>query len=240
MSILKTFRKWGLHLQTKRLERKYRDRPYAEFYRALMEARTAYDPKYAVGGRWEEIGRLQFDFLLASGLKPHHRLLDFGCGSLRGGLRFINYLDAGHYTGVDISADILDAGRGFLDAAGLKAKNPNLFQVSDLSFDDYDGATYDFIIAQSVLTHMPEEDVDRLFANIGKVMHAGTTFFATYFDGRGEYFLSMDRSNVHYPLAMLVEMGARHGLKATHDPSYVHPRDQQMLRIHVAEAKDRT
>ena len=34
-----------------------------------------------VGGMWDEIGRLQFEFLRARGLKPNHRLLDIGCGS---------------------------------------------------------------------------------------------------------------------------------------------------------------
>jgi hypothetical protein len=38
-----------------------------------------------VGGMWEEIGKLQFDFLVQQGLKPSHCFLDIGCGSFRGG-----------------------------------------------------------------------------------------------------------------------------------------------------------
>ena len=56
-----------------------------------------------VGGRWDEIGRLQFDFLRARGLKPAHRPLDIGCGCLRGGIHAIKYLDAGNYYGLDIN-----------------------------------------------------------------------------------------------------------------------------------------
>ena len=33
-----------------------------------------------VGGRWEELGRLQFDFLCDHGLRPEHVLLDVACG----------------------------------------------------------------------------------------------------------------------------------------------------------------
>ncbi|HEY7982454.1 MAG TPA: hypothetical protein VID19_13355, partial [Candidatus Eremiobacteraceae bacterium] len=33
-----------------------------------------------VGGIWEEIGKLQFDFLVAHGLRPEHHLVDVGCG----------------------------------------------------------------------------------------------------------------------------------------------------------------
>ncbi|MGG6294672.1 hypothetical protein ACQ4M4_09620 [Leptolyngbya sp. AN02str] len=39
-----------------------------------------------IGGLWEELGQLQFDFLKENGLLPEHRLLDMGCGSLRADL----------------------------------------------------------------------------------------------------------------------------------------------------------
>ena len=44
---------------------------------------------------WTRIGELQFDFLRAQGLRPNHVLFDIACGALRGGVHFINYLDAG-------------------------------------------------------------------------------------------------------------------------------------------------
>ena len=45
-----------------------------------------------VGGLWDELGLLQFQFLLEMGLKPSDCLFDIGCGSLRGGRHFIKYL----------------------------------------------------------------------------------------------------------------------------------------------------
>jgi hypothetical protein len=39
-----------------------------------------------VGGLWEELGRLQFEFLVGAGLRPEMRLLDIGCGCPRGGV----------------------------------------------------------------------------------------------------------------------------------------------------------
>jgi len=38
-----------------------------------------------VGGLWQEVGLLQYDFLLSKGLEPGNSLLDLGCGALRGG-----------------------------------------------------------------------------------------------------------------------------------------------------------
>ena len=67
--------------------------------------------RWAIGGRWEEIGQLRLDFLRERGLQPQHHLLDVGCGSLRGGVRFILYLETGHYSGLDRNDRLLDVGR---------------------------------------------------------------------------------------------------------------------------------
>lgn len=73
-------------------------------YARHTDRRVELDPKAAIGGMWEEIGQLQIDFLKSEGLLPAHRLLDIGCGTLRGGRHFIGYLDAGRYTGTELSA----------------------------------------------------------------------------------------------------------------------------------------
>src|SRR5436309_1445834 len=64
----------------------------------------------AVGGMWDEIGRLQFEFIRGRGLQQGHKLLDVGCGSLRGGVHFARYLDAGNYYGTDLNPSYLKAG----------------------------------------------------------------------------------------------------------------------------------
>lgn len=85
----------------------YRDLPYleaySEAYSRYTDLRVRSDPQQAIGGHWEALGKLQFDYLVANGLKPGHRLLDIGCGTLRGGRHFIRYLAPGGYTGIDIS-----------------------------------------------------------------------------------------------------------------------------------------
>ena len=63
-----------------------------------------------IGDKWDEIGKLQFDFLKDEGLKPHHKLIDIGCGSLRGGIHFIKYLDKFNYFGTDINNNLIRLG----------------------------------------------------------------------------------------------------------------------------------
>jgi cyclopropane fatty-acyl-phospholipid synthase-like methyltransferase len=231
--MMNLFKKWWTYLQVKLLKYRYRGRPYSEYYAAVMRVRTAYDPQFAVGGRWEEIGSLQFTFLKARGLEPHHKMLDFGCGSLRGGLHFIRYLDPGGYLGVDISAEALAAGKQYLEEAGLTEKQPTLELSGGLDLAGLEGRQFDYILAQSVLTHMPLEDIETLFQHIPKIMHPQTVFYATYFDGGSRQFESADRTNFHYPFETLRLVGSAHGLEITRDEGYQHPRSQQMLAVRV-------
>ncbi|CAM5700702.1 hypothetical protein SVIOM342S_02693 [Streptomyces violaceorubidus] len=106
------------------------------YYRAVMASDTRRNPEAAVGSRtiyrWLALGRMQFDYLVEHGLRPEHRMLDIGCGNLRGGWRFIDHLDTGHYYGIDISPDILIAAKQTLTERGLQAKLPHLTITGDL------------------------------------------------------------------------------------------------------------
>ena len=55
-----------------------------------------------VGGMWEEIGKVQIDFMVGRGLKPSDVFVDVACGSLRAGRHFISYLDPANYLGLDV------------------------------------------------------------------------------------------------------------------------------------------
>ena len=220
-------------LKIRKLNREYEDRSYRDYYAAVMKERIAVDPQYAVGGQWEKIGRLQFDFTADQGLQPEHKMLDFGCGSLRGGLRFIDYLKPGGYTGVDISQEVLAAGREFLDEAGLTEKEPHLQVVEGLHLDELNEQKFDYILAQSVLTHMPPDDIQALFSNISKVMHPGTLFFATFFDGGDDVSHSGDRLNFYYPFDLLAAIASESGLNLMRSTGYRHPRHQMMMKIRL-------
>jgi SAM-dependent methyltransferase len=111
----------------------------------------------SVGGRWDEIGALQADFLVSRGLRPHHHLLDIGCGSLRGGVKLISYLDAGNYVGTDLNESLLKAGYEIeLAKAGLTHKLPRSNLVADAEFElSWCPMQFDFALAQSVFTSLP-------------------------------------------------------------------------------------
>jgi SAM-dependent methyltransferase len=99
--------------------------------------------------------RFQIGFLRSQGLEPRHRLLDIGCGTLRGGIAFIDYLEAGHYVGVDSRPKVLEEARQELAESGLEPKEPEL--VCSSGPPAMSG--FDYAWAFSTLIHMPDEIV---------------------------------------------------------------------------------
>lgn len=137
-----------------------------------------------VGGRWEEIGELQLQFLKSHGLRPSDHLLDIGCGSLRGGVRFIAYLEPHHYWGIDANKVLLDAGYAIeLPLAGLADRFTRENLVCDAEFDFARfGRTFDVAIAQSLFTHLPANRIRLCLYRLAEALKPGGKLFATYFE----------------------------------------------------------
>lgn len=134
----------------------------------------------AIGGLWEELGALQLGFLKAHGLQTHHRLLDIGCGALRLGVRAVEYLEAGHYFGADISEELMEAGyrKELNDALRAKLPRQNLQPTAEFDFS-FLPEPVDVAIAQSVFTHLPFNHIRHCLAKLAPFVQVGGHFFAT-------------------------------------------------------------
>src|SRR6476620_4664989 len=137
--------------------------------------------RLAVGGMWDEIGKLQFDFLIARGLQPHHLLLDIGCGALRGGLHFISYLDPGNYYGADLNPTLVEAGQYELEQTGLTNRDPCVLVTKTFEVGKF-GVQFDRALAVSLFAHLPAEHIGRCLVEIARVLKPGACFFATFFE----------------------------------------------------------
>jgi cyclopropane fatty-acyl-phospholipid synthase-like methyltransferase len=134
-----------------------------------------------VGGLWEQLGRLQFDYLVSNGLKPHHFLLDIGCGSLRGGIHFINYLEKGHYFGIDKDAEVLESARIEIAENNLQDKEPVLKLDENFDFISLN-QKFEYVLAQSIFTHLPLDMIKKCIHNLDKVLMKESKFYATFFE----------------------------------------------------------
>ena len=131
---------------------------------------------------WDEIGKLQFNFLVGQGLQPDHYLLDIGCGSLRGGVHFIRYLRTGHYYGVDQRAALLEAGKEIeLEPEELMASAPVLEAVDEFDVQTL-GKTFDYVWAHSVFKYLSLNQIIQCVMNVEQVLKPGGKFYATFFE----------------------------------------------------------
>jgi SAM-dependent methyltransferase len=105
------------------------------------------------GKLWKMKRDFQIQFLQQVGLQPHHFLLDLGCGTLRGGIPLIDYLETGHYFGIEARAEVLDEGRKELREANLTHKKPTLMATADSASLNLE-QKFDFLWAFSVLIHL--------------------------------------------------------------------------------------
>lgn len=126
---------------------------------------------------WKAKRRFQIDFLRSQGLQPQHSLLDVGCGTLRGGIALIDYLDEQRYVGVEIRAEALDEGRRELADAGLEWKRPELVQSDDLRALHLN-RSFDFVWAFSVLIHMTDDVLNDCFGFVRRHLAPDGTFLA--------------------------------------------------------------
>ena len=159
-------------------------RDHLSYYRAVMASDSARSHDGAVGSRthdsWIKIGQMQFDYLIGHGLKPGDRMLEIGCGNLRAGRLFIDYLDAGNYYGIDISPDILLAATDTVEEYGLQRKLPHLTLVRDMSLGFLPDGHFTVVHAHSVFSHSPIEVIDECLRTVRRVMAPGGFFDFTF------------------------------------------------------------
>lgn len=136
-----------------------------------------------VGGLWELAGEHQMRFLLARGLRPWMRVLDLGCGCLRGGLHLVRFLDCGRYYGIDVNASLLAAAWLELEVAGLVPRLPveNLLRSDELAGWRF-GVDFDVVLAHSLFTHLPPAWLRRSLGDLLRCVKPGGRLFATYFE----------------------------------------------------------
>ncbi|MGW5616901.1 class I SAM-dependent methyltransferase [Streptomyces sp. NPDC003877] len=222
-----------------------RHRDHIAYYRAVMASDTARSAEAAVGHNpsreaWNRIGRMQFEYLVGHGLRPHHRMLDIGCGNLRAGRLFIDYLDTGHYYGIDISPHILLAAQDTLVADKLQAKLPYLTLADDLTFDFLPDAHFDVVHAHSVFSHSPLPVIEECFAHVGRILAPGGFFDFTFDRTEGEEHQVL-HEDFYYRTRTLTGLAARHGLAARFMDDWERlPHRQSKMRLTAAADRART
>lgn len=187
-----------------------------------------------VGGLWEQLGRLQLDFLLREGLRPEHVLLDIACGSLRAGVHLIPYLNAGHYLGIDKEQALIEAGvRDELSAQVRAVKQPRFVASDAFEFEQFN-ARPDYALAQSLFSHLPEEPIRTCFQKLRQVIADDGLFYATFFEAeqaQSNASSAHDHQRFQYTRQQIEAFGRDTGWTPEYIGEWGHPRGQIMVRF---------
>jgi SAM-dependent methyltransferase len=146
------------------------------------------------GGDFRKIGQDILDLCVAPGeLRPEAAVLDVGSGAGRIAVALSQYLDAtGRYEGFDIYPPgvlwcqeaitplfprfrfrLVDVYNRLYYPYGTVSASRFVFP--------YDEASFDFVILNSVFTHMRPADVDNYLTQVHRVLRPGGMSFATFF-----------------------------------------------------------
>lgn len=129
-------------------------------------------------GVWKETRDFQVDFLRHLGLRPQHKLLDIGCGPLRGGIPLIQYLDRGNYTGMDIRPSVIVEAHRQIVKAKLADKMPRVLISHSFGRDEIGTELFDYVWCFQVLYHLEDELVESCLQQVSRFLGPQAVCFA--------------------------------------------------------------
>lgn len=130
---------------------------------------------------------VQFNLLTSLGLREEDSVLDIGCGSLRAGRLLMVYLQPGNYYGLEPNWWLVDKGiETELGWELIERRRPDLRDGADFDLQQFD-RRFDFLLAQSIFSHAPPEDVRTCLGEAAQVLAPGGRFCATVMPGDISY-----------------------------------------------------
>jgi SAM-dependent methyltransferase len=132
--------------------------------------------------RFDIMSASQFALLFQFGLRDWHSLLDVGCGSLRLGRLAIPFLRAGGYAGLDPNRWLIEDGISYeLGQSAVRIKRPQ-FDYNDRFDCSVFGRKFDFVVAQSILTHTGPDLAEALVASVSENLKTDGVFLFSFID----------------------------------------------------------
>ncbi len=104
-----------------------------------------------------------------AGLKPSHRVVEYGCGSLRLAGHFIKLLDTGNFLGLDVISDFYEMGAANIGQALIDEKQPRMAVITEESVTEACAFRADFVFAHAVVMHVHPDSVPQMFQNLAAI-----------------------------------------------------------------------
>jgi hypothetical protein len=197
---------------------------------------------------FEVAGRLQLATLVREGIYPQSKLLDLGCGCLRGGYWLIHFLDPGCYFGIEPAAQMLNAGvEHVIEPEVLTEKQPR-FDTNDRFDMSAFGVKFDIVLARSIWSHASKSQVSAMLDSFAAHSTPDAFFLTSYYPAgwlihrdykgdawRGRSHQSSAPAQVHHSLHWIVEQVERRGMFVRQLPDLIF-NGQHWLKIGRSQA----
>jgi SAM-dependent methyltransferase len=189
------------------------------------------DHRIFVGGMFEEIGSWQLKYLQEEiVIKPEHKFLDIGCGSLRLGRYLIPWLNKGNYIGIESNEEVMNAGieLEMLDAGHITEYTPSFHCNSVFDFQ----GSVDIAWANSIFSHLTLEDISLCFSKLqGRACVYYFTFFETAGGNRPSNPIeSHPNQDFYYEYNQIEEVANATGWTLSRMENQNHPRHQKIIK----------
>ena len=122
------------------------------------------------------------------GLTPESKVLDVGCGCLRGGRKIIPELNEACYFGIEPNKSMLKDGMEIsLDPDVVLAKKPRFDTNAEWNFGVFN-TKFDFVIARSIWSHASKSDIRKMLEEFSKMEEAWSVIHNFLPQGRNSNF----------------------------------------------------
>ena len=175
-------------------------------------------------------GRTQLIALLAEGLSPESKVLEFGCGCLRIAYWLVHFLDPGGFHGIEPARRRVEFGQRYLfTAEELALKRPR-FDFNAVFDSSVFGERFDFFLARSIWTHGSKRQIEASLDSFVRDAKPGAIFLASYLppqtpeeDYMGDVWVGTSHESdtpgiVRHSLAWITEQCGRRGLQVEELP----------------------
>lgn len=133
---------------------------------------------------FEPLGRLQFSLMVREGIYPWSKVLDIGCGCLRGGYWMVHFLDPDCYFGIEPNVSVAVAGLSeLLEPEALREKHPRVDHNSIFDSSVF-GVKFDAFLARSIWTHTSKAMIRTMLDNFVRDTSDHAFFLTSYLRAR--------------------------------------------------------
>jgi 2-polyprenyl-3-methyl-5-hydroxy-6-metoxy-1,4-benzoquinol methylase len=141
---------------------------------------------------WEQSGLNQLNVLIENGLKKDMKLLDVGCGELRGGVHFIKYLDPYNYYGIDSNYKFIEDGIKY-ELGNLQNKvDSNNFLVTD-NFDiEKFKIKFDMGIVNSVFKFLSKKQIINFLFSAYENFKPNSSLIISHYESEIQFLNEID------------------------------------------------